>query len=113
MHEFGIAQGLLETVLNRAESAGANEIQWIKLEIGVLAGVEEEALTFAFTALSEGTKAGHAKLLIEKIPLRCQCHACGHPFTCRPFAYRCPKCGISSNNVISGKEMNLVAMEVN
>jgi hydrogenase nickel incorporation protein HypA/HybF len=112
MHEFGIAQGLLETVLRRAEEAHVRRIDSISVDIGVLSGVEEEALTFAFGALSEGTMAEHANLRVNKIALRCRCESCGKDFDCRPFSYRCPTCGRPSSTVVSGKEMNLVAMEV-
>jgi len=112
MHEFGIAQGLLETVLARVDEKDVSHIEWIKLEIGILSGVEDEALRFAFSVLSEGTLADHAELKIDKIPLKCFCASCRKDFECRPFAYRCPDCGTASNNIKTGKELNLVAMEV-
>jgi len=112
MHEFGIAQSLLDSVLDRAAAAGADRIAWIALEIGVMSGVEQEALQFAFTALAEGTPAEQAQLRIEKIPLRCYCETCDAVFEARPFAYQCPQCGRASARVRTGKEMNLVAMEV-
>ncbi|HMO52338.1 MAG TPA: hydrogenase maturation nickel metallochaperone HypA [Kiritimatiellia bacterium] len=112
MHEFGVAQGLLNVVLAKmAENAGSR-IVWIKLEIGVLSGVEEEALRFAFTALAEGSPAQNTELRVEKIPLRCYCSVCDSVFECRPFAYRCPSCGMASHDVRTGKEMNVVAMEI-
>jgi hydrogenase nickel incorporation protein HypA/HybF len=112
MHEFGIAQGLLETVLAKAEENRATRIDWIKLEIGVLSGVEEDALRFAFAALCEGTLAESAELKIAKIPLRCYCATCDAEFDCSPFEYHCPGCGEVSGEVRRGREMNLMAMEV-
>ena len=112
MHEFGIAQGLLEVVLERAKQAGATRIDRITMEIGVLAGIEEEPLQFAFKALAEDTPAASAQLVIDKIPLRCYCSPCDAVFECKPFAYRCPTCGQSSAEVRTGKEMNLLSMEV-
>lgn len=112
MHEFGIAQGLLEVVLDKAKQAGAMRIDRIAMEIGVLSGVEEEALQFAFKALADGTIAQGTQLVVDKIPLRCYCEPCDCVFECKPFAYRCPTCGQSSAQVRTGKEMNLVSMEV-
>lgn len=112
MHEFGIAQGLLETVLNKAEENRATCVTAIKLDIGLLSGVEEEALQFAFTALSEGTPAERATLLINKIPVSCFCGQCQNVFECRPFSYQCPHCGKASHDVRTGRELNLIAMEV-
>jgi len=112
MHEFGIAQGLLEVVLDKAKHAGATRIDRVSMEIGVLSGIEEEALQFAFKALADGTIAQETQLVVEQIPLRCYCEPCDRVFECKPFAYRCPACGQTSARVRTGKEMNLVSMEV-
>jgi hydrogenase nickel incorporation protein HypA/HybF len=112
MHEFGIAQGLLSTVLAKADENRATQIDLITLELGMVSGVEEDALQFAFGALSEGTKAQHAQLQINNVPLRCFCEQCQAIFECRPFVYKCPTCGKASHDVRSGKELNLIAMEV-
>jgi hydrogenase nickel incorporation protein HypA/HybF len=112
MHEFGIAQALLETVTGRLRATEATRIATIRLHIGILAGVEQEALTFAFSALAEDTPAEGAQLVIEKIPLRCYCSTCENVFEAKPFAYKCPTCGTPSADIRTGKEMNLIAMEV-
>ena len=72
MHEFGIAQALLETVTGRLTGDGSARIAAIRLQIGRLAGVEEEALRFAFEALAADTPAEGAELVIDKIPRRAQ-----------------------------------------
>ncbi|HMP89341.1 MAG TPA: hydrogenase maturation nickel metallochaperone HypA, partial [Kiritimatiellia bacterium] len=112
MHEFGIAQGLLETVLAKARDIQAARIDTIALEIGVLCGVDQSALVFAFTALAEGTPAAGATLKMESIPLRCYCSQCRTDFECKPFQYKCPDCGANSSTIRSGREMNLISMEV-
>jgi len=112
MHEFGIAQGLLDTVLAKAGETNSKRVECIKLEIGILCGVEVEALTFAFNCLSEGTPAAKAKLEIEHIPLRCHCDQCSQLFLCKPFSYHCPNCGTTSRSIRTGREMNMISMEV-
>ena len=112
MHEFGIAQGLLEIVLTKTHENSATRVDSIKLEVGVLSGIEEEALKFAFTALSEGTEAEKADLVIDTISLKCHCATCNRLFDCDPVAYRCPDCGTPSSELIKGNEMKLVSMEV-
>lgn len=112
MHEFGIAQGLLDAVIDKAREISADRITSIKLEIGVLAGIEIDALTFAFAALSDGTPAGGARLDIEKIPLRCYCETCQILFECTPSAYTCPTCGQVSSDMRTGRELKLISMEI-
>lgn len=112
MHEFGIAQGLLDAVLAKAQEIGAPRVISIRLEIGALAGVETGALTFAFAALAHETPAASAHLRIENIPVRCYCSTCETEFECRPADYACPKCGRTSTDVRSGRELRLISMEV-
>lgn len=113
MHEFGIARGLLEVVLERANAAHADSVESVKLEMGILSGVEEEALRFAFDALSAGTIAGDTKLMIQRVPIRCHCGTCDQTFECSPLDYACPDCGAISAELLNGREMNIISMEVN
>jgi hydrogenase nickel incorporation protein HypA/HybF len=112
MHEFGIAEGLLDAVTRKAREVNASRVSAIKLEIGVLSGIEIDALTFAFTAVSEGTAAEKAELKIEKIPVRCYCEACALLFECTPAAYTCPQCHQVSPDMRTGRELKLVSMEI-
>lgn len=112
MHEFGIAQGLLDAVIEKAREVNASRVSSIKLEIGVLSGIEIDALTFAFAAVSEGTAAEQAELKIEKIPVRCYCSTCELLFECTPAAYTCPTCGEVSPDMRTGRELKLISMEI-
>jgi hydrogenase nickel incorporation protein HypA/HybF len=112
MHEFGIAQGLLDAVLAKAQEISAPRITSIRLEIGVLSGIEVDALEFAFAALSEDTPAAKARLMIEKIPVRCYCERCKNIFECTPAAYTCPTCGEVSPDMRTGRELKLISMEI-
>lgn len=112
MHEFGIAQGLLDAVLAKAEEIHAPRITSINLQIGVLSGIEMDALSFAFSALADGTTAHDARLDVEKIPLRCYCETCQILFECSPSAYACPTCGNVSSDMRTGRELKLISMEI-
>jgi hydrogenase nickel incorporation protein HypA/HybF len=112
MHEFGLAESTLNIAMERARAQGAEHIHAISLRIGALAGVVEEAFTFAFECLADGTIAQGAKLSIEHVPISCYCSACAREFETRSFSYRCPDCGQPSADVRRGREMDLVSMEV-
>ncbi|MGA1194604.1 MAG: hydrogenase maturation nickel metallochaperone HypA [Kiritimatiellia bacterium] len=112
MHEFGIAEGLLGAVIEKAREIGAPRVVSIKLQIGALSGVEIDALTFAFTAISVNTPAEHAELKIETIPASCYCLDCDLLFECAPAAYACPSCQQVSPDMRTGRELKLVSMEV-
>lgn len=66
MHEAGLMQAALESACEEARRAGAIRIRRIVLSVGSNAGVVDEALQFAFEALSPGTFADGAALVIEQ-----------------------------------------------
>lgn len=112
MHEFGIAENLLGTVLDAATNNGAARVDQVNLRIGALAGVVEQALTFAFEALAADTPAQGARLRIEVVPVTCYCSACAREFEATRFVYRCPTCQALSRDVRQGRELQLVSVEV-
>ena len=112
MHEFGIIQGVMETALQRAAEVEAEQIHVIRLKVGRLSGVIPEAMHFAYDVACEGTLAEGSKLIIDEVPARCECQKCGRIFEPDRIVYKCPDCGEISRNILNGRELELVDMEV-
>ena len=112
MHELSIMQSALDQVLEKARQAGANRVHAIRLRIGALSGVVPDALQFAFEALSDGTPAQGAQLLIEDVPARFWCAACSHEFAATRMFAECPDCHRPSMELRAGREMELTSLEV-
>lgn len=112
VHEFGIAEGVLKVALDTAAQHKAERVEVVRLRIGALSGVVDEALTFAFEALAEDTPARGARLVIEAVPVTCYCEACAKEFEAPRFSYRCPACQTLSREVRRGRELELVSIEV-
>lgn len=112
MHEFGIAESLLNTAIETARTNHATRVEQINIRIGALAGVVDEALQFAFDALADGTAAQGARLVIEPVPVTCYCAACARPFEPPRFSYRCPICQALSREIKTGRELQLSSIEV-
>ena len=68
MHELGIMTGVMESVEEAARNAGATKVLEIDLSVGVMTEAVEDALRFAFEALSEGTmcEGGFTQLIAGK-----------------------------------------------
>ncbi|MCS6770815.1 MAG: hydrogenase maturation nickel metallochaperone HypA [Kiritimatiellae bacterium] len=113
MHELGIAQGILEAALEAAARERAERIVRLRVKVGELSGVVEEALRFAFEAISAGTRAEGARLEVEVIAVRCYCAQCQREFEAAPLRYECPLCGTPSGEVRAGRELALTEIEVN
>jgi hydrogenase nickel incorporation protein HypA/HybF len=112
MHEVGLMQDTIDLATTAAREAGAERIHRIRLRIGRLAGVEAEAMRFAFAAVTQGTLADGAVLDIDPVEVVCHCRACDRPFTPTDYIFACPWCAAITSDVRQGREIELVAVEV-
>ena len=112
MHELSIMESALTVVLNRAQEAGASRVHSIRLRIGALSGVVPEALGFAFDALTPGTLAEGAQLIIDPVPARFWCGDCQKEFQSDDMFGECPECRRPSGELRAGREMEIASMEI-
>ena len=112
MHEVALAQGVLDTVLKEAARHGGGHIPEIRLRVGRLSRVAPESLQLAFEALSRGTCAEGAKLLIEPVPLRVRCRSCQAESEVAPERMVCPACGGREVEVVAGMDLLLESFEL-
>ncbi len=115
MHETALALSVLDIVVERCREAGGRTVDAVRVRIGKAAGVMPEALIFAFDAAKADTVAEHAQLVIEPVPVGGVCNACGKEFSVDDvqFVFACPLCGSTSFEIKSGREMEIVDMEIN
>ena len=92
MHEAAISAALLDQLASMAGQKGWSRILRVKVQLGLLSGVVPEALGFAFEALSQGTPAEGAALVMETEPARFFCERCGDLDLDR-LDFICPNCG--------------------
>ena len=113
MHELSIAYDLVELVDEAARSAGARKVTVVRLRLGAMAGVVEDALRFCFPMAAAGTLVDGADLLIEPVPVQVVCRRCGqsHILTA-PFVFRCPLCGTPVSQMLHGREIQIEAIEI-
>jgi len=105
-------QCALDQALASARQAGAARVHAIRLRVGALSGVVPDALQFAFEALSDGTPAQGARLIIEDVPARFWCAACSQEFAAARMFSECPGCHRPSSVLRAGREMELTSLEV-
>lgn len=112
MHEFSIAESLLQSVADQLRANGATRVHALTVQVGALSGVVPDALRFAWDALAPGSAAAGAALTIEEVPVSCYCATCAREFAAGPGQYHCPACGERSADVRRGQELHLMRMEV-
>ncbi len=112
MHELSIAQSLIELVSDHAAREGAARVRTVHIRLGELSGFRR-ALYFCFDRVSRGTACEGARLSIEDVPLTVHCDHCNQ--VKRPGArynFRCPTCGMPTPKVVTGREMQVTAIEL-
>ncbi|MEL7563940.1 MAG: hydrogenase maturation nickel metallochaperone HypA [Dehalobacterium sp.] len=111
MHELGMIQSVIDTVVTQAHEHGVEKITFIKLLVGKLTGANAKALEFGFDALKIKTKLAEAELEIIEIEPVFTCNSCGRVFSSDGWSFCCEKCGSHSLKVIKGEELLLDSFE--
>jgi hydrogenase nickel incorporation protein HypA/HybF len=111
MHEFSIVQNIIDIVTATAKSHDVEHVHAVEVQVGKASGVVREAMEFAWEAAVKGTLLDHALLKIEEIPLLVKCSVCERKYQPAEVYDACPGCGECSPEIISGKELRVVAIE--
>ncbi len=113
MHELSIALGILDAASEEAAKHGNIVVRAVHLRLGALAGVIKEALVSAFDLAREGTPLATCELVIEDLPIVIHCSACDTNRTLATAGMMCcPTCGTPSNDVVTGRELEINALEI-
>src|SRR5581483_501514 len=89
MHEFGLAEGVLEAVRRRA---GGRPVRQVRLRAGVRHGVDADSMAQAFRFVAAGTEAEGARLELVTLPVHLSCRACGYAGETVDVLSACPRC---------------------
>jgi hydrogenase nickel incorporation protein HypA/HybF len=108
MHELAIAESIVEAV---CEKAAGRPIHRVTVRIGALTAVVPDAMRFCFDLACEGTVADGAALEIEQRAGAARCNECGEAVELVDLIMLCP-CGSADLSVTSGRELQIVSMEV-
>jgi hydrogenase nickel incorporation protein HypA/HybF len=104
MHEFGLCEGVLDAVRQRA---GGRQVAAVRVRFGVRHAVDEESLAQAFTMMAEGTEAAGAAVQLVTVPATIDCPDCGFGGETTDLLATCPRCTSSKAQISGGDEMTL------
>jgi hydrogenase nickel incorporation protein HypA/HybF len=113
MHELSIAISMIDRITEESTSRGGLCVEIVYLRLGVFAGVDKDALLFAYELACEGTPLEGSRLLIETVPLVVFCPVCRQQ-RIPPSVYQicCPDCFTPTPEIVSGREMEVASLEV-
>ena len=109
MHELSIANAIVAIA---ADHAQGRRVTRVDVKIGRLRQVVPDALAFAFELATEGTELEGAELVVEHVPARLACRACGTESEANEFPFGCAGCGSVDVDVIAGDELLVEALEL-
>ncbi len=112
MHELSIVQNILDIANLEVTKVKAGKVDQIDLEIGILSGIEMDALLFAWEACVPNTILATAKRNINRIPAKAKCTACKTIFETGDHFAQCPDCGDYLTELIQGKELKIKQLVV-
>ena len=113
MHELSIAMSIIDMAQEEAERHGGAQVQAVHLKLGRLTGVAKEALLSSYEMACEATPLEGSQLLIEEVPVEVFCPKCNAPRRVDSIQwFCCPECGTATANVLRGKELEVVALEI-
>jgi hydrogenase nickel incorporation protein HypA/HybF len=132
MHEWALAEAVVESAVAEADRAGLRLLTAIRLQIGELQQIDREAFEFAIVVLAqERPEFGEVSISIETEAAEMRCRACGHTwlldeslatleFDAREAIHflpevvhafvRCPRCNSPDFDVLRGRGIALTAV---
>jgi hydrogenase nickel incorporation protein HypA/HybF len=112
MHELSLMEEVRRLALEEMERHGGGHLCGLTLRIGSLAGVDPQALRFAWDVVMEGPSTGGARLTIETVDAMAFCEPCERPYPCPDGLAGCPLCGAISRKLRGGRELELVSLQM-
>lgn len=112
MHEMSLLEGMVQVIEEHARTNGYERVRGVVLEVGPFAGVEVEALRFAFEVVTKGTVAEGAELEVERPAGLGWCRECDREVLIRSRLEACPLCQEGPVCVTAGTQICLKAVDV-
>jgi hydrogenase nickel incorporation protein HypA/HybF len=107
MHEFSLAQNIIEIVDETVARNNVSKVSSVELEIGTLSGVEISALDMALESLQPGSVIEGAEIVKQIIKGKARCLNCGVEFEPDDYFAPCPSCGNFGSEIMKGKEFRV------
>ncbi|HUN32816.1 MAG TPA: hydrogenase/urease maturation nickel metallochaperone HypA [Trebonia sp.] len=104
MHEFGLAEGVLDTVRKRA---AGRQVAGIRVRCGVRHAVDEASMAQAFSIVAAGTEAAGATVQVITVPATVTCRLCGGTSESADLIPVCGQCESVNVELSGGDELVL------
>lgn len=104
MHELSLASAIVDTATRHS---GGRRVKVVNLTVGRLRQVVPPSLDFNFGLLAAGTSCEGSRLNQSAVEGALRCTPCGSQWSLEEPLFRCPSCGGSQVEVVSGNEFEV------
>lgn len=111
MHEMSLCEGIRGVIEDQAAAHCVARITRVRVELGRFAGVEKDALQFAFDVVMRGSVAEGAELVMIDLPGHALCYDCMKEVEINARLDPCPECGGGKLMPQGGDEMRIKDLE--
>ena len=111
MHELSLVQSIVEMAEEEVIKHRASAVTAIELEIGTQAGVEFDALDFAWDVAVRNTVLQHAERKLNKVQAKARC-SCGCVYSVIETFQPCPRCNEVLVQLLQGKELRVKSITI-
>jgi hydrogenase nickel incorporation protein HypA/HybF len=112
MHELSIALQIVATAAEALRNQRGDAVA-VHVRLGALAGVVADALQSAWECARVGSPLAASALVLEEVSATAWCTTCNAEREVESLQhFRCAQCGSPAGQVIHGRELEIVALEV-
>ncbi|MEO0254633.1 MAG: hydrogenase maturation nickel metallochaperone HypA [candidate division WOR-3 bacterium] len=112
MHEYSLANNLIELLREQKKEKKAKKILKVELDFGKLSGAEPVLFEEAFEILKKETEFKETELKINLIEPEIKCLKCGKTFNTPYFPFLCPFCENFGGEIIKGDKIFIKSLVI-
>jgi hydrogenase nickel incorporation protein HypA/HybF len=123
MHEFSVAQSIVNTILQIAQENRATRILDLNLEVGEVSLINMDQLSWYIEMLTEDTIAQGIRVNVKEVPAKIRCMKCGYEgcvqyeekdtkWSMKIPIFECVECGSPETIIIEGRELKIKDINV-
>lgn len=131
VHEWALAEAIIETSVKLAEEKKAKRIKRIMVRLGVLQSIDKDILSYSLNILRRECNIPIEQIVFESEDVVFRCRKCGYEWGLDEmkrkeeimeaihfipeviYAYvKCPKCNSTDFKIVSGRGVSITRIEV-
>ena len=112
MHELSVAESIVRITKEKISQYPDKIPVKLVLEIGLLSGIDFDALDFAMKSVVKNTSIENCIIEIIRIEPLAKCSNCGHLFKAEDYIASCPECGSIDIEFLKGRELLIRSIEL-